>query len=170
MKCETPSLLSFAPPVSSSTSTLPRSCHSAGLFVRDTFPLTDRSRLDIFPCGAPGFSWLRGQTNETARIASERLARARTLPNAMCGRSHTQTCADRGRPIVSIAAAVIHLREQAVGARRAARGARETSRRINILFRFPLRKRLKHAIYLFYFRIRGMFFGRTSKASRAHRV
>lgn len=32
------------------------------------------------------------------------------------------------------------------------RAARETSRRINILFRFPLRKRLRHAIYLSYFR------------------
>lgn len=64
------SLLPRAP--DSSTSTLPRSRHSTGLFARDTFPLTDRSRLDIFPCGAPAFSFLRG--GPTRRVSHLRLA------------------------------------------------------------------------------------------------
>ena len=45
--------------------------------------------------------------------------------------------------------------------------ARETSRRINILFRFPLRKRLKHAIYLFYFRMECSLAGPQRQAESA---
>jgi len=119
--------------------------------LRDTFPLTDRSRLDIFPRRAPGFflTTQGGPTRDAARVH-------------LCV-SHF--------PELAHAYRTNHRRHDAEGGaqfattKSAADAARETTRRINILFRFPLRKRLKHAIYLLYFS-NGMFFGRTSKASR----
>lgn len=123
----------------------------SAFLLRDTFPLTDRSRLDIFPRRAPGFflTAQRGPTKDAARV---RLCVSHFPELAHAYRTnHRRHDAEGGAQFATT--------KSAAGA------ARETTRRINILFRFPLRKRLKHAIYLLYFSC-GMFFGRTSKASR----
>lgn len=99
--------------------------------------------LSLWPTGVDWIFFLvahlvfpscKADQRDVYRIWGSRLA------NAMCVRSQTN-----GSGTADSVDTAVHLQQQK------RQSERETSRRINILFRFPLRKRLRHAIYLFYF-------------------